>query len=66
MAFNIDLVLRVLNDSMITISEGDPTQNVCLVMELDPQREIRRDISIRILTSMDTASKLWPRHTSHM
>ena len=50
-----DLVLQVLNDSTIIIREGEPIRTVCLVMGLS--REIGRDFSIEIRTSMDTASK---------
>ena len=55
---NTDLVLEVLNDSTITIreGEGDPIKMVCLSMRLD--RVIDRSFTVSIHTSMETASKL--------
>ena len=53
---NTDLVLEVLNDSNITIGEGDPIKMVCLSMRLDQM--IDRSFTVRIHTSMETASKL--------
>lgn len=52
----IDLVLQVLNNSAIIVSEGESVRYECLETLLNHQ--IGRNFSINIFTLMDTASKL--------